>query len=212
MGEKSLRIETVAVFGGSRLGHNPAYERDAVKLGEILAKQNRKVVVGSPRGLVRAFSDAFIDNGGHLSVLTTPHNCRAVNDNQPNVHTIEVSTDNDRTIELLKRSDAWISLAGSGGTIGETVRGMTWNVDRSYRNRPITPQILLNTAGVYTPLRETYKRAADDGFSGAHILDLFDLVDTPQDVEQLLTRLDHEEQKIVAPVSGDHSAISLRHP
>lgn len=201
------QIKTVAVFAGSSAGNDPHYAEVMQACGARLARMDKEVWCGGLSGMMNAIAQGVLENGGHVKVFQPPHNIktelvdvfqRARKNGQLEI--CPLKTDNDRNIELLK-ADAWLSGPGSAGTIGETVRGITWNVDRTYRSRPITPHFILNIDGQYENLSALYALAVQRGFGTPDTMGLFQMVEDDSGLERALFAAEQQGPIILDRVS-----------
>jgi len=117
----------VAVFGGSRVEkHTPEYE-EAFQTGKLLAQAGFVVLNGGYAGTMEASARGAKDNGGHaIGVLSGEFSWLA-----PNRFLGEMSVQPDlfdRIREMQTRSDAFIVLKGSMGTLAELA--LVWNLSK----------------------------------------------------------------------------------
>ncbi|HUP12735.1 MAG TPA: hypothetical protein VM187_10995, partial [Niastella sp.] len=62
-----MKIESVAVFCGSKTGRNPLYMKHAAELGKLIAVLNLRMVYGGGnKGLMGAIADSVLASGGKV--------------------------------------------------------------------------------------------------------------------------------------------------
>ncbi len=195
-----MNIKTVAVFAGSSHGNDPAYGAEMLKLGQYLAALNVEVWTGGCVGMTQSLAEGILIEGGRMKVHQPPHyrNGEAF---PGNIQVVTVPSDHERTVALLK-ADAWITGPGSAGTIGETVRGITWNLDRTYRkDRPLTPHFIMNVNNMHASLIGAYQSAVDHGFGSAQTMQLFTVVKDAEGVMRGLRAIDGRPSVVLNRVS-----------
>ncbi len=190
----TYKIETVAVFGASRLGNDPAFAKEMFEIGRLLALEGKTVCVGGLTGLTEQAVLGVLSAGGAVKVFLIPgqqasslENCRKLG-----IEHTPVDRDNTRTLELL-RCDAWVSGPGGAGTIAESARGIGWNYDRRIRDcdRIITPHFILDMGATNKRLVEAYMGAVSDGLAEPSVLKNFEMV---CDAEALIIRMGKFEE------------------
>ncbi|MDR1360988.1 MAG: TIGR00730 family Rossman fold protein [Rickettsiales bacterium] len=113
-------IKSIAVYCGHQFGTDPAFARDAAKLGELLARNKIRLVFGGGNvGLMGTIAQSALDHGGDAIGVST-HNVIAL---QEPVHEgIEVEIVhgvNERKQKMFDQSDAFCILPGGMGTLNE---------------------------------------------------------------------------------------------
>ncbi len=196
-------IKTASVFGGSSMGNTPIYAEQMQALGNLLAELNIEAYIGGMSGMMEALAYGVLNAGGQVTVLCVPHQTNgALSDvfQSANVNIKQLERDNDRTVALLE-SDLWISGPGSGGTLGETVRGITWNVDRTYRDQTLTPHFLFNVERCFDDLQAVYQGSVDRGFGADETMQLFQLVNSVDEMHKVIEAVQKNGQKKLHKVS-----------
>ncbi|NBV09972.1 MAG: TIGR00730 family Rossman fold protein, partial [Chitinophagia bacterium] len=62
-----MKIQSVTVFCGSKPGKNPAYEQQAIQLGNLLAKHQVTLIYGGGnKGIMGAVANGCLKNGGKV--------------------------------------------------------------------------------------------------------------------------------------------------
>lgn len=156
-----MRIQSIAVFCGSKSGNNPLFEEHTRVLGSLLAKQNITVIYGGGnKGLMAAVANAALTEGGKVigiipKVLTEfEHQHNGLTE----LHIVE--TMHLRKQMLYEKCDAAIILPGGYGTLDEVFEMLTWN-QLSIHNKMI---FFLNTGGFYSHLIAHIKMMMEENF------------------------------------------------
>ena len=177
------RVRAVAVFCGSRAGHDPAALQTATALGSGLAAQGIRLIYGGGRvGLMGALADAALAGGGlvtgvipefltHMEVAHTGLTALHITES---MHT--------RKRMMFDMADAFVTLPGGLGTLDETVEIITWR-QLGLHAKPV----LLCNAGFWaTPLLAALEASIAQGFTGQDARGFFEVLD---DVPAVLARL-----------------------
>lgn len=117
----------VAVFGGSRPQPNSAEYTQAYEMGKLLAHAGYILVNGGYAGTMEASARGAKENGGRAIGVITAEFSRLV----PNAYLDETISQRDlfdRIRDMQSRSDAFIVLKGSMGTLAELA--LVWNLSK----------------------------------------------------------------------------------
>jgi len=153
--------KNIAVFCGSKMGNNLAFEQQASELGSLLAANKFKIIYGGGnKGLMGAVANAALANIGEVigvipEVLVQwehAHNALTELIVTPDMHTRK------RTIYNL--CDAAVVLPGGNGTLDELYEMLTWNT-LNIHSKTI---LLLNTDGYYKHLIAHMTQMQTEGF------------------------------------------------
>jgi uncharacterized protein (TIGR00730 family) len=166
-------IRSVAVFCGSRLGHDPAHRAAAEALGRGLARAGMTLVYGGGSiGLMGAVADAALAEGGEvlgvipdfLSRIERPH---------AGLTRLEVTDSmHARKARMFALADAFVVLSGGLGTLDETLEIVTWR-QLGLHAKPI---LLLDVDGWAAPLVALVESVIGRGFASPEHRNLFTLV------------------------------------
>ncbi len=131
-----MNDKRVAVFGGSRVPRGSAQYAEAYEVGQRLAQAGLVCVNGGYSGSMEASAKGTREAGGRVIGVTSSFFAR----NEMNEFVDEeVPTDDlyNRIRQLVIRSDAYIVLRGSIGTLAELM--IVWNIASidSHFDRPI---------------------------------------------------------------------------
>jgi uncharacterized protein (TIGR00730 family) len=188
-------MQSIAVFCGSRPGHNPAFAAAARELGLGLAAANMRLVYGGGRiGLMGVVADAVLEGGGAvLGVIPEFLTRREVA--HTGVAAMEVTDSmHSRKQRMFAAADAFVSMPGGLGTLDETIEVLTWR-SLDLHDKPI---LLCDVAGSVRPLLAAIDAAIEMGFATPQIRDLFEVTGG---VAALLRRL--QALPRVAAVAAD---------
>jgi uncharacterized protein (TIGR00730 family) len=176
-------IKSVAVYCGHQFGTNPEFQRDARKLGELLAKNKINLVFGGGNvGLMGAIANGVLDNGGNVVGITTPHVVALQEPAHQGAQIKIVGGVNERKQEMFELSDAFCILPGGIGTLNELTDIMTMQQIGETKK----PILFLNTAKYWDIFGHVLVHMQQNGF----IRDMGDydmtVVGTPEEIIQKL--------------------------
>lgn len=154
-------LQSIVVFCGSSSGLNEIYIQQAAMLGEVLARQNTRLVYGGAKvGLMGAVADGVLKNGGKvIGVIPSFLRTKEVA-HEGLTELIEVETLHERKLKMHDLSEGIITLPGGWGTMEELFEMMTW-AQLGLHPKPIG---ILNTAGFYDPLLVLINKMVSEGF------------------------------------------------
>ncbi len=188
----SRPIRSVAVFCGSRFGHDPAYAAAATALGTGLATAGMRLVYGGGGvGLMGIVADAVIAAGGEVLGIIPEFLQRREVAHAGVGDMVVTSTMHDRKRRMFDAADAFVTMPGGLGTFDETIEITTWR-QLALHDKPI---LLCDVAGWAQPYLATLRAAVHQGFAGPESLRLFEVL---PDVDAVLRRL----AAITAPGAG----------
>lgn len=137
-------IRSVAVFCGTRPGHDPAHAEAARQLGAGLARAGLTLVYGGGGiGLMGLVAEAALGAGGRVRGVI-PEFLTRVERPYPALTELEITSSmHTRKTRMFELSDAFITLSGGLGTMDETTEIITWR-QLGLHDKPI---IVLDVAG-----------------------------------------------------------------
>jgi uncharacterized protein (TIGR00730 family) len=156
-----MKFKSIAVYCGSMKGNNPKYAEKAAELGELMAKQNIRLVYGGGNvGLMGVIGSSVLEHGGHV-IGVAPHflGKREVLHHKLNeMHMVDTMF--ERRNLMIDLSDAFIAMPGGYGTLDEIgeVLMLTILGKRKF------PCGFLNVAGYYDPMIEMLDKMMNEGF------------------------------------------------
>jgi uncharacterized protein (TIGR00730 family) len=118
----------ITVFGGSQPKQgDPAY-REALHLGQLIARAGHVLLTGGYIGTMEALSRGAAEAGGHVIGVTCDQieAWRPVKANPWVKEEWHVKTFQERIFTLIENCDACLALPGGVGTLAELV--LTWNL------------------------------------------------------------------------------------
>jgi len=182
----SNRFNAIAVFCGSRLGHDPRHREAAVTLGRALAKARIRLIYGGGRvGLMGVLADACLEAGGSVTGVIPTFLARRELEHEGLTELIETATMHARKAIMAERAEAFVTLPGGLGTYDETIEIITWR-QLGLHDKPV---ILCDVAGSARPLIAALEAAVEMGFAGAETRSLYAVADGADAVLPLLATL-----------------------
>jgi uncharacterized protein (TIGR00730 family) len=174
----------VAVFCGSRAGHDPAAAAAARALGAGLAQRGIRLIYGGGRvGLMGAVADAVLSAGGLVTGVIPEFltHKEVAHTGLTELHVTDSMHSRKRL--MFELSDAFVTMPGGFGTLDETVEIATWR-QLGLHDKPV---LLCNAGGWADPLLAALQSTVIQGYAGEESLRL---IETVPDVPALLARLD----------------------
>jgi uncharacterized protein (TIGR00730 family) len=156
-----MKIESVAVFCGSKSGANPLFAQHAQELGKLIALLKLKLVYGGGnKGLMGTLADSVLAHEGQIMgiipelLIEWEHQHSGLTELAivPDMHT--------RKRMIYDRADAAIVLPGGFGTMDEFFEMITWN-QLKIHNKKI---YVLNSGGFYNHLVKHIQQLQKEGF------------------------------------------------
>ena len=176
-------IRSVAVFCGSRFGHDPAFTEAGAALGAGLARAGIRLVYGGGGvGLMGVVADAALSNGGAVLGIIPEFLQRREVAHAGVGEMVVTGTMHDRKRRMFDAADAFVTMPGGLGTFDETIEIVTWR-QLGLHDKPI---LVCDVAGWAQPLLATLRGAVDQGFAGPETLRLYEVLDS---VDAVLARL-----------------------
>ena len=167
-------IHAVAVFCGSRTGHDPAYRAAAQALGHGLASAGIRLVYGGGRiGLMGVIADAALAAGGTVIGVIPEFLTRREVAHTTISERIVTDSMHSRKQRMFEEADAFVSLPGGLGTLDETIEIITWR-QLGLHAKPI---LLCDVAGSAAPFIAALEAAITAGFAAPEARQLYEVVD-----------------------------------
>jgi len=166
-------VRSVAVFCGSRPGHDPGHAATARALGTALAGAGLRLVYGGGGiGIMGEVAAAASAAGGHVHGVIPDFLMRAERP-RPQLAELEVTASmHARKTRMFELADAFISLSGGLGTMDETFEIITWR-QLGLHAKPI---LLLDVGGWASPFAALVDSLIGQGFAGAEARRWFRIV------------------------------------
>lgn len=167
------QIRSVAVFCGSRPGHDPAHEAAAVALGAGLAGAGMRLVYGGGGvGLMGAVARGCTAAGGTAHGVIPSFLMQAEGAHVAATE-LEVTTGmHARKTRMFDLADAFVTLSGGLGTLDETVEILTWR-QLGLHDKPV---LILDINGWAQPFLALVDALVAQGFVGAASRRLYTIV------------------------------------
>ena len=154
-------MRRLAVYCGSRHGHNPAFAAAARALGGSLVDHGVGLVYGAAGiGLMGVVADAVLDQGGEV-IGVIPECLHRDDVVHRRLSRLEVVEDmHQRKARMLELADGVVALPGGFGTLEELFEALSWLQMRLHEQ----PCGLLNVEGFFDPLLRFLDASVEQGF------------------------------------------------
>lgn len=151
----------IALYCGSRSGHDPIYRESAIQLAEQIAAHGFGIVYGGASiGLMGQVADTVKQAGGE-TVGVIPEFMLDYEIAHPDLTELHiVQSMHERKAMMADRASAFIALPGGLGTFEEILEIATW----SQLDRHQKPMMLYNVNGFYDHLIGQLDHATETGF------------------------------------------------
>ena len=178
-----MRINSLAVFCGSKSGNNPLFEEQATALGHVLASKKITLIYGGGnKGIMGAVSNAVLEKDGKV-IGIIPEILKDREHHHKGITELIIVDDmHTRKKILYQKCDAAIILPGGYGTMDEFFEMLTWN-QLSIHDKKI---FILNTAGFYDHLFAFAQTMQNEDFLYGKIEDKLIILNTAEDLKKYL--------------------------
>jgi uncharacterized protein (TIGR00730 family) len=182
-------MKRITVFCGSSFGTDEIFEKQAFRLGEILAERKIGLVYGGANvGLMNAVANGSLSKGGEvIGVLPVFIKDKGIA-HKNLTKLILVETMHERKTKMNELSDGVIALPGGFGTLEEFFETLTWGQLGLHRK----PVGLLNINGFYDSLKILAQTMVEKGFLKEANRKMLLISD---DIEKLIDQM----EKYIAP-------------
>ncbi len=178
-----MKINTLAVFCGSKSGNNPEFAAAAKALGVLLAEKNITLIYGGGnKGIMGAVSNAALEKQGKVIGIIPEILKDREHHHDGITELIIVDNMHTRKKKIYERCDAAIILPGGYGTMDEFFEMLTWN-QLSIHNKKI---FILNSAGFYDHLLAFAQNMQQEDFLYDKIEDKLVVINNPEDLSDYL--------------------------
>jgi uncharacterized protein (TIGR00730 family) len=178
-----MKINSLAVFCGSKNGNNPVYTEHAKELGKLLAKNNITLIYGGgSTGIMGAVADAMMESGGKVIGIITK---KLVDWEHQHEGITDLSIVDDMHIRKQKMydlCDAAVILPGGVGTLDEFFEMVTWN-QLSIHDKKI---YIINSDNFFDFLLKHIQQMEKQGFVYESVLERITVLDEPGQLLQYL--------------------------
>ncbi|HEV8268847.1 MAG TPA: TIGR00730 family Rossman fold protein [Thermoanaerobaculia bacterium] len=171
----------VAVFCGSRRGHDPLFASAARETGEEIARAGAGLVYGGGNiGLMGVVADAVLAAGAPVYGVI-PESLAAKEVAHGGLTRLDVvESMHERKARISAAASGFLALPGGLGTLDEFFEIVTWK-QLGHHDRPI---VILNAGGFFEPLLSTVAKMTADGFVSDPAR-LFTVSPTPADAVRM---------------------------
>ena len=187
------KFEKVAIFGFADAHEDRQVFKDAFATAKLLAENGYTIVNGGGPGVMKAASlEAKEANGKVIGVTFYPKDAPYFEGrDKSNPIDQEIKTQNylERTLKLLDIGDVCVIFQGGTGTISEF--GMAWGLARLYFGHH-KPFILFGSFW-----HEILEAIAKNMYIRGEELEVYRIVDTPEEVLEEIKKLEEEGQSLV---------------
>ncbi len=154
-------MKRITVFCGSNFGTDEIYEKQAFRLGEILAERKIGLVCGGANvGLMNAVANGSLSKGGEVTgVLPVFMKDKGIA-HKNLTELIIVNTMHERKTKMNELSDGVVALPGGFGTLEEFFETLTWG-QLGLHKKPVG---ILNINGFYDSLKILAQTMVEKGF------------------------------------------------
>lgn len=154
-------MKSLCVFCGSSAGHNPIYVKQARVLGEILVKEELRLVYGGGNvGLMGIIADEVLKLGGEVTGVIPHFLFEWEVGHTALTELIKVESMHERKKIMSELADGFIAMPGGFGTLEELGEIITW-VQLSIVQKPVG---ILNVNGFYDQLIAQLDNMVVEGF------------------------------------------------
>ncbi len=174
-----MKINSLAVFCGSKPGKNPLYVEQAKSLGYLLASEKITLIYGGGnKGIMGAVSNAVLEKGGQVIGIIPEILKDREHHHEGVTELIIVDNMHTRKSLLYEKCDAAIILPGGYGTMDEFFEMLTWN-QLSIHDKKI---FILNTDGFYDHLFAFTQNMQQEDFLYDKVEDILVVLEQPGDL------------------------------
>ncbi len=178
-----MKINSLAVFCGSKKGNNPVYIEHAKELGKLLAKNNITLIYGGgSTGMMGAVADATMENSGKVIGIITK---KLVDWEHQHKGITDLSIVDDmhaRKQRMYDLCDAAVILPGGVGTLDEFFEMVTWN-QLSIHDKKI---YILNSENFFDFLLKHIEQMEKQGFLYESVIERITVLNEPGQLLQYI--------------------------
>ena len=168
----------VAVYSASSDAVDKVYIDAAVRLGELLAKNNITCINGGGNlGLMGAIINSTLLHGGHVKGVIPQFMVDSGWCHSKLSEQIVTQTMHERKQKMAELSSAVIALPGGVGTLEELLEIITWKQLGLYKH----PIIILNINNYYSSLIAMFDNMIEQNFMHKRYREMWKVVNTPEE-------------------------------
>ena len=174
-----MKINSLAVFCGSKAGNNPIYAQHAKELGKHLATNNITLIYGGgSTGIMGAVADATLENGGKVIGIITKKLVDWEHQHQGITDLSIVDDMHIRKQRMYDLCDAAVILPGGVGTLDEFFEMVTWN-QLSIHDKKI---FIINSGNFFDYLLKHIEQMEKQGFLYESVLERIAVLNIPDEL------------------------------
>ncbi len=173
------QLKRICVYCASSTQADPEYRDAARETGRLLAREGCEIIYGGGGlGSMGTLADGALEEGGRV-IGVLPEFMQELEWGHSKVSELKiVASLHERKLEMIEKADGIIALPGGSGTFEELLEALTWKRLALYTN----PIALLNTRSYYDAFQRMMEQAADERFMNQQHLQMWTLVDRPQEL------------------------------
>jgi uncharacterized protein (TIGR00730 family) len=177
------KINSICVFCGASNGVNPQHKENAIAFGKMMAERDIALIYGGGRiGLMGAVADAVMEHGGKVVGIIPAHLDDIEVGHSGLSELIVCKSMHERKVEMFRRSEAFVTLAGGLGSLDEAFEAMTLR-QLGIHDKPM---VFLNALGYWDKCFDMIEGIIEEGFARPSHRDLYTVANTVEEVfEQL---------------------------
>lgn len=158
---RTMAIQSLAVFCGSKNGNNPVFKQHAEQLGKLLAEHSVKLIYGGgSAGIMGIIADTVMQHGGSVTGIIPKILLEWEVQHRGITELIIADDMHSRKKTLYSLCDAALILPGGFGTLDELFEIVTWN-QLTIHDKEI---FILNSGGFYTHLIRHIELMKEENF------------------------------------------------
>ena len=181
----SATVKSVCVYCGSRDGAHPAYAAEAEATGQMLARNNWRLVYGAGDvGLMGRVARSCQQAGGKTFGVIPTHLMRLEVGKRDLDSFVITETMHERKKVMFMNADAVVVLPGGAGSLDEFFEALTWR-QLGLHDKPI---VLMDVSGYWGPLKALLDSIVTHGFASESLLDFVQSGADTAEVMSLLRR------------------------
>ena len=173
------QLKRICVYCASSTQADPEYRDAARETGRLLAREGSEIIYGGGGlGSMGALADGALEEGGRV-IGVLPEFMQELEWGHSKVSELKiVASLHERKLEMIEKADGIIALPGGSGTFEELLEALTWKRLALYTN----PIALLNTRSYYDAFQRMMEQAVGERFMNQQHLQMWTLVDRPQEL------------------------------
>ena len=173
--------KNICVFCGASEGIRPEYHATAEQLGELIAKQSRRLIYGGGnKGLMGVIANAVLAHGGEVIGIIPERLVKAETAHHGLTQLEIVENMHQRKARLTELADGFIAMPGGTGTLEELFEVWT-GMQIGYHEKPVA---LYNPDKFWQPMLDFLQHTVNEGFVRDSFYKTLIVSDEPQSILQ----------------------------